>query len=204
MCCLISIALCWAPPRNPGLVSWPNSMRWAIDVRYLGLAAARQPFPAVDDPGLRAGRAARRPGLEVVLIVLAVLIDLGAYGGGARAGSGAERTSRLQGCPPGREQWKSIASSSSFLSSYGTPACTTRPAPRPRRGAVGGGLCPNGLWPAVGAAALLDLAGDPPRLFEAYRRALPAVTYDGIKPWIDRVIAGEVDALLPEPPVAWP
>jgi len=54
-----------------------------------------------------------------------------------------------------------------------------------------------------GAPALLDLVDNPPRLFEAYRRAFPAVTYEGIKPWIDRVIAGEVDALLPEPPVAW-
>ena len=33
-----------------------------------------------------------------------------------------------------------------------------------------------------GAAALLDLVGDPPRLFEAYRRAFPTVTYDAIKP----------------------
>jgi hypothetical protein len=54
-----------------------------------------------------------------------------------------------------------------------------------------------------GAADLLALADDPPRFFEAYRRAFPAVTYDEIKPWIDRVIAGEVEALLPEPPVAW-
>ncbi|MBN1657802.1 MAG: GH3 auxin-responsive promoter family protein [Anaerolineae bacterium] len=53
------------------------------------------------------------------------------------------------------------------------------------------------------AAALLDLAADPPRFFDAYRRAFPVVTYDQIKPWIDRVIAGEVDALLPDPPVAW-
>jgi hypothetical protein len=53
------------------------------------------------------------------------------------------------------------------------------------------------------AASLLALADDPPRFFEAYRRAFPAVTYDEIKPWIDRVIAGEVEALLPEPPVAW-
>ena len=51
--------------------------------------------------------------------------------------------------------------------------------------------------------ALLALADDPPRFFETYRRAFPAVTYDEIKPWIDRVIAGEVGALLPEPPVAW-
>jgi hypothetical protein len=53
------------------------------------------------------------------------------------------------------------------------------------------------------AAGLLALAGDPPRFFEAYRRAFPAVTYDQIQPWIERVVAGEVDALLPEPPVAW-
>jgi len=54
-----------------------------------------------------------------------------------------------------------------------------------------------------GAADLLSLADDPPRFFEAYRRAFPVVTYDQIKSWIERVIAGEVEALLPEPPVAW-
>jgi hypothetical protein len=54
-----------------------------------------------------------------------------------------------------------------------------------------------------GATDLLALADDPPRFFEAYRRAFPAVTYDSLKPWIDCVIAGEVAALLPEPPVAW-
>jgi hypothetical protein len=54
-----------------------------------------------------------------------------------------------------------------------------------------------------GAAGLLPLVDDPPRLFDAYRRAFPTVTYDTIRPWIDRVIAGEVEALLPEPPVAW-
>jgi len=54
-----------------------------------------------------------------------------------------------------------------------------------------------------GAEGLLPLAGDPPRFFEAYRRAFPAVRYAEIQPWIERVIAGEVDALLPEPPVAW-
>jgi hypothetical protein len=54
-----------------------------------------------------------------------------------------------------------------------------------------------------GAAGLLPLAGDPQRLFAAYRRAFPIVTYDTIKPWIERVIAGEVEALLAEPPVAW-
>lgn len=53
------------------------------------------------------------------------------------------------------------------------------------------------------AAGLLTLADDPPRFFEAYRRAFPAVTYDEIKPWIERVIAGQVEALLPEPPIAW-
>lgn len=54
-----------------------------------------------------------------------------------------------------------------------------------------------------GVADLLALADDPPRFFDAYRRAFPAVTYDEIKPWIERVIAGEIGALLPEPPVAW-
>jgi hypothetical protein len=56
---------------------------------------------------------------------------------------------------------------------------------------------------AHGAAGILDQGQDPPRLFEAYRRAFPAVTYDQIRPWIDRVVEGEVAALLPEPPVAW-
>jgi hypothetical protein len=53
------------------------------------------------------------------------------------------------------------------------------------------------------AADLLALADDPPCFFEAYRRAFPVVTYEGFRPWLDRVIAGEVEALLPEPPVAW-
>ncbi len=54
-----------------------------------------------------------------------------------------------------------------------------------------------------GAANLLALVDDPPRFFEAYRSAFPVVIYDGIRPWIDRVVAGEVGALLPEPPIAW-
>ena len=53
------------------------------------------------------------------------------------------------------------------------------------------------------AADLLPLAEGGPRFFEAYRRAFPIVTFDAIKPWIDRVVAGEIEALLPEPPVAW-
>jgi len=53
------------------------------------------------------------------------------------------------------------------------------------------------------ARDLLTLADDPPRLFEAYRRAFPVVTYDEIRPWIERVIVGEVEALLPELPLAW-
>lgn len=53
------------------------------------------------------------------------------------------------------------------------------------------------------AASLLPLADDPPRLFDAFRRAFPIVTYDEISPWIDRVVAGDTAALLPEPPVAW-
>jgi hypothetical protein len=56
---------------------------------------------------------------------------------------------------------------------------------------------------ACGAADLLALAGDPPHFFEAYRRAFPVVTYDIIKPWIDRVAGGEFETLLPEPPLAW-
>ena len=56
---------------------------------------------------------------------------------------------------------------------------------------------------ACGAAGLLALADDPPRFFEAYRRAFPVVTYADILPWIERVIAGDVSDLLPEPPVAW-
>lgn len=56
---------------------------------------------------------------------------------------------------------------------------------------------------SCGAADLLDHAGAPGRFFEAYRRAFPIVTYDTIKPWIDRVALGEVKTLLPEPPVAW-
>jgi hypothetical protein len=54
-----------------------------------------------------------------------------------------------------------------------------------------------------GAAELLSLTGDASRFFEAYRQTFPIVTYDTIKPWIDRVIASEVQTLLPEPPVAW-
>lgn len=56
---------------------------------------------------------------------------------------------------------------------------------------------------AFSATNLLPLADDPVRLFDAYRRAFPVVTYDDLKPWIDRVAAGEIEALLPEPPVAW-
>jgi hypothetical protein len=54
-----------------------------------------------------------------------------------------------------------------------------------------------------GAPDLLVLADDPPRFFDAYRRAFPIVTYDGLGPWLDRVKAGAIEALLPEPPVAW-
>jgi hypothetical protein len=53
------------------------------------------------------------------------------------------------------------------------------------------------------AGELLALSDDPPRFFDAFRHAFPAITYDEVKPWIDRVVAGEPDALLPEPPVAW-
>ena len=36
-----------------------------------------------------------------------------------------------------------------------------------------------------------------------YRRAFPATTYEGYKPLIDRVMAGEEDTLLKEEPVGW-
>jgi hypothetical protein len=65
------------------------------------------------------------------------------------------------------------------------------------------GYAQTGYGRTFGAAELLDQAGDAAQFFEAYRRAFPIVTYDTIKPWIDRVIDGEVEALLPEPPVAW-
>jgi hypothetical protein len=54
-----------------------------------------------------------------------------------------------------------------------------------------------------GAADMLSMEDTPAQFFEAYRCAFPVVTYDAIKPWIDRVAAGETKALLPEPPVAW-
>jgi hypothetical protein len=54
-----------------------------------------------------------------------------------------------------------------------------------------------------GAAELLSLADSPSAFFQAYRRAFPIVTYESIQPWFERVAAGEVEALLPEPPVAW-
>jgi hypothetical protein len=38
---------------------------------------------------------------------------------------------------------------------------------------------------------------------EAYRQAFPVMTYDEFKPLINRVMAGEVDLLLAEPPIGW-
>lgn len=38
---------------------------------------------------------------------------------------------------------------------------------------------------------------------EQYRDAFPIATYDDLKPLIDRVMAGEEDVLLHEPPVGW-
>lgn len=55
---------------------------------------------------------------------------------------------------------------------------------------------------ARGIEDLLPLAADPARFFDAYRRAFPVVTYDAIEPWIDRVAEGDVQSLLPEPPIA--
>jgi len=43
----------------------------------------------------------------------------------------------------------------------------------------------------------------PASTVEEYRRAFPAVTYKDLKPYLDRVMAGDFHALLPEPPVAW-
>jgi hypothetical protein len=54
-----------------------------------------------------------------------------------------------------------------------------------------------------GAKDLLDLSDDPTQVFEAFRRAFPITTYDSVSPWINRVTAGDVRALLPEPPIAW-
>ena len=51
--------------------------------------------------------------------------------------------------------------------------------------------------------ALQEQSDHPDRFFEIYRRTFPVVTYDQIKPWIDRVVAGDAEALLPEAPVAW-
>lgn len=54
-----------------------------------------------------------------------------------------------------------------------------------------------------GAMELLEQGGSPDSLFASYRRAFPVVNYDQIKPWLDHVVAGKSEALLPEPPVAW-
>jgi hypothetical protein len=46
-----------------------------------------------------------------------------------------------------------------------------------------------------GASAVYDL--------NEYRDAFPAKNYDGFKPYLDRVLAGETAALLPEEPIGW-
>jgi hypothetical protein len=38
---------------------------------------------------------------------------------------------------------------------------------------------------------------------DEYRRAFPVTTYDSYKPLIQRVMAGEIDLLLNEPPIGW-
>ncbi|MEJ2549552.1 MAG: GH3 auxin-responsive promoter family protein [Anaerolineales bacterium] len=38
---------------------------------------------------------------------------------------------------------------------------------------------------------------------ETYRQAFPIMTYEEFKPLIDRVMAGEMDLLLAEPPIGW-
>ena len=47
-------------------------------------------------------------------------------------------------------------------------------------------------WPTIHPASLRPTAAP-----------FPSSPTTRVKPWIDRVIAGEVEALLPEPPVAW-
>ena len=56
-----------------------------------------------------------------------------------------------------------------------------------------------------GALGLLETwrPGARPRSPTDYRRAFPAATYEEYKPLITRVMAGEVDLLLCEPPVGW-
>jgi hypothetical protein len=38
---------------------------------------------------------------------------------------------------------------------------------------------------------------------ESYRRAFPVATYEDFKPWIQRVLAGEISRFLSEPPIGW-
>ena len=45
--------------------------------------------------------------------------------------------------------------------------------------------------------ALQEQSDDPDRFFEIYRRTFPVVTYDQIKPRIDRDFAGDAEAMLP-------
>ncbi len=44
---------------------------------------------------------------------------------------------------------------------------------------------------------------DKVKTIEEYRRAFPVTTYEDYKPLIQRVMAGEIDLLLNEPPVGW-
>jgi hypothetical protein len=60
----------------------------------------------------------------------------------------------------------------------------------------------HGAQSLVTLGAGLD-AGESSHFFESFRRAFPVVTYEALVPWINRVTAGETQALLPEPPVAW-
>jgi hypothetical protein len=54
-----------------------------------------------------------------------------------------------------------------------------------------------------GAPDLLVRSTGPVELFQAFRSAFPIVTYEALRPWFARVAAGDAQALLPEPPVAW-
>jgi hypothetical protein len=85
MCCLISIAVMLGP--RLAILIWylANSMRWRLTfdtwvwplLGSLFLPWTTLAYVLVAPHGVQ--------GLEVVLIVLAVLIDLGAYGGGGKS-----------------------------------------------------------------------------------------------------------------------
>lgn len=48
-----------------------------------------------------------------------------------------------------------------------------------------------------------ERGADGVRTVEDFRRAFPVTGYEGFRPYIERVMAGETEALLPEPVVGW-